>query len=114
MSSEMERCIQHCVACATACEQTITHCLMLGGEHASAHHIGLLMDCAEICRTSAAFMMHLSHHHHKTCEVCAEVCDACAKDCEQLAHGDRTMLICAETCRKCAESCHAMAGAAVY
>jgi hypothetical protein len=86
---------------------------MLGGEHADAHHIGLMMDCAEMCRTAARFMMHLSHYHQRTCEVCAELCEACAKDCERIANGDRTMLICAETCRKCAQSCHAMAGAAV-
>jgi hypothetical protein len=113
MTTEMQRCIQHCVECARTCEETITHCLMLGGKHASAEHIGLLMDCAQICGTSAKFMLHQSHFHIRTCEVCAEVCEACAKDCEQMAAGDRTMLACAETCHKCAESCHSMAGAAV-
>jgi hypothetical protein len=113
MTAEMERCIQHCIECASVCEQTITHCLMLGGKHASAEHIGLLMDCAQICETSAKFLQHQSHFHTRTCDVCSEVCDACGKSCEEMAGGDRTMLMCAEICRKCAQSCHAMEGAIV-
>jgi hypothetical protein len=113
MTAELKGCIQHCIECASVCEQTVTHCLMLGGKHASAEHIGLLMDCAQICGTSARFMQHLSHFHTRTCEVCAEVCDACAKDCEQMAGGDQTILECAKACRNCAESCHSMSRAMV-
>ena len=113
MTPEMERCIRQCIECASICEQTITHCLMLGGKHASAEHIGLLMDCAQICETSAKFMQHLSHFHHRCCEVCAEVCEACARDCEQMADGDRAMQKCAETCHQCADSCRSMSHATV-
>lgn len=109
MTADVERCIQHCMDCVNICEQTITHCLMLGGRHASAEHITLMMDCAETCHTAAKLMLHGSHFHQQLCGVCADICDACAQDCESLADGDRTMLICAETCHTCADSCRAMA-----
>lgn len=111
-TAEMDRCIQNCTDCASTCEETILHCLSLGGKHSSPEHIGLLMDCALICATSAKFMLHRSAFHHRTCEVCADVCQACAEDCERLAGSDRRMQICAEVCRKCSESCREMAGAA--
>lgn len=109
MTAEVERCIQHCMECVNICEQTITHCLMLGGKHSSAEHITLMMDCAEVCSTAAKFMLHGSHFHQRMCEVCAEVCAACAKDCESMAGGDRTMLLCAEVCNACAGSCRQLA-----
>lgn len=111
LTPDMRRCIDNCIECHKICNETITHCLLLGGKHASAEHIALLMDCADICATSARFMLHGSHHHERTCAVCAEVCEACAKDCEQMAKGDETMMRCAKMCRACADSCHKMAGA---
>ena len=108
MTAELERCIQHCMDCVNICEQTITHCLMMGGKHAAAEHITLMMDCAEVCNSAAKLMLHGSHFHQRMCEVCADICEACAKDCERLAGGDRSMLTCAETCRTCAESCRHM------
>jgi hypothetical protein len=69
-----------------------------------------MLDCAEICETSANFMIRGSELHHLTCGACAEVCDRCAEDCERMGD-DETMRRCAETCRRCAESCHRMAGA---
>ena len=110
ITAEMQRCIQRCTECHNICTQTITHCLMLGGEHADPSHIGLLMDCAQICETSADFMMRASHRHVKVCGLCEDICKACAEECERTAGGDRTMMLCAEACRRCAESCHDMSG----
>lgn len=109
MTAEMQHCIDNCTTCHNICVETISHCLLLGGEHASADHIRLLMDCAEICDVSADFMLRGSHRHDKVCGVCAEVCRDCASECERLAHGDVTMMRCAETCRQCADSCRRMA-----
>jgi hypothetical protein len=110
-SADMERCIQNCTDCAAICEETIVHCLSIGGRHAGPDHIGLLMDCALICTTSAKFMLHRSPFHTRTCDVCAEVCRACAEECERIAGSDRRIQICVEVCRKCAESCRKMARA---
>lgn len=103
--SEMQRCIENCTACHGVCVETISHCLMLGGEHASANHIRLLMDCAEICQLSANFMLRGSGRHEKTCGVCAEICSDCATECERMGKDDETMRRCAEFCRRCAASC---------
>jgi hypothetical protein len=69
MSAEMRECIQNCLDCHRICTETVTHCLMMGGEHAAAEHIGLMLDCAQICQTSADFMLRMSHFHHQTCAV---------------------------------------------
>jgi hypothetical protein len=114
---EIANCIGNCQECHEICLRTVSHCLQKGGRHAEASHIRLLLDCAEICQTSANFMIRLSELHPVTCGACAEVCRRCAEDCERMADGDAVMGRCAEICRRCAESCsrmaeHAMAGMA--
>jgi hypothetical protein len=112
MGHDMERCIEECLNCHAICTATAMHCLTMGGQHASPRHIGALLDCAEICQTSANFMLRGSPMHARTCGVCAEACERCAQECEQLANGDQQMLACAEQCRRCAESCRQMAAMA--
>ncbi len=111
-SEQMLVCIQNCQDCHRACLQTLAYCLRQGGRHAEPDHLRLLMDCADICLTSAAFMIRGSDLHGRTCGVCAEVCERCAEECERLAEGDEMMTRCAEVCRRCAESCRRMATAA--
>jgi hypothetical protein len=107
----VQECIDRCQSCEEICLETVTHCLKLGGKHAAADHISMLLACAEICDTSARFMLLGSKHHPRACDVCAEVCEACAKDCERF-DDDETMQRCADICRRCAESCRQMAKAA--
>jgi hypothetical protein len=109
ISADMRECISNCTECHAICTETAQHCLGMGGAHAAPEHIGLLLDCAQICATSADFMLRGSALHSRTCGVCAEACQRCAEDCERLAEGDETMLRCAELCRRCAESCRRMA-----
>lgn len=107
MSQDIERCISECLDCHRICLQTVQHCLEKGGKHASPEHIRLLLDCAEICQTSANFMLRGSPLHRRTCAVCAEVCTRCAESCEAI--GGEQLDDCAEACRSCAESCAQMA-----
>lgn len=107
-NQDMQQCIGECLNCHSICLQTVTYCLGMGGKHAEAQHLGLLLDCAEICQTSANFMLRGSQFHARTCGVCAEVCDACAESCEAWGD-DAQMKACAEECRRCAESCKHMA-----
>lgn len=107
-NDDMQECIDNCTDCFQVCEQMITHCLSKGGEHASANHIRLLVDCAEACKTSVGFMLRNSPYHHLTCGVCAQICTACADDCETM-NDDEMMKECIEICRRCATSCAAMA-----
>ncbi len=108
MSGDMQQCIQECLSCHSICLATVPYCLQMGDQHAQPRHVGLLLDRAEICRTSANFMLRGSDLHMRTCGVCAEVCDQCAQDCERMGD-DTQMRACAEACRRCADSCRRMA-----
>lgn len=109
-TQEMERCIDNCQECHEVCLRTASHCLEKGGRHAEVSHVRLLLDCAQVCQTSADFMIRGSDLHAATCRACAEVCERCADDCERMGD-DEMMRRCAEVCRRCAQSCAQMAGA---
>jgi hypothetical protein len=111
-SKEVQECIKDCQDCAAICVETTSHCLEMGGRHAEARHIRTLVDCAEICRVSADFMLRGSEFDTRLCGVCAEVCRSCADSCQRLAGDDELMKRCADMCRRCAESCDRMSGTA--
>jgi hypothetical protein len=103
----MQSCIDTCTECHQTClHEAMNHCLEAGGEHVAPDHFRLMMNCAEICQTSANFMLSGSALSSNVCRVCAEICDACAQSCEQI----EGMEECARVCRDCAESCRRMAG----
>lgn len=107
IDQDMQQCIQNCLDCHSVCINTVTYCLQQGEHHADVKHIALMLDCAEICQTSANFMLRNSVLHMRTCGVCAEVCDMCVMDCQRFAN-DAQMQACADVCRRCAESCREM------
>ncbi len=109
----IEQCISDCSDCYRSCTETVVRCLEMGGKHAAPDHIRLMLDCAEICRTSAGFMMRGSPLHERVCGVCADICERCAADCDGLSEDEPEMADCAATCRRCARTCREMAGAAV-
>lgn len=103
---DMQACIDACLDCYKTClSEAMGHCLEVGGAHTEKAHFTLMMACAEICRTSAHFMLMGSPDHKAICAACADICERCAQDCESL--GD--MQECVEACRRCAESCRRMA-----
>jgi hypothetical protein len=106
LSAEMTRCIETCLECYAKCLSTaMNHCLEAGGKHTEPRHFRLMMACAEICRTSAHFMLLNTPHHKHTCKECAEICNECADDCARIGGMDD----CVTQCRECAKSCAAMA-----
>ena len=107
-SERMQECIDNCSNCHAACLETVIYCLQKGGHHAEKSHVRLLLDCAEICQTSANFMLRNSPLHAITCAACAETCERCAVECEKFK-GDMQMEACARMCRTCAASCREMA-----
>lgn len=106
---DMQACIDDCLQCHERCLQdAMNHCLESGGAHVEPEHFRLMMNCAEMCRTAAHFMLSSSSLHAKVCATCADVCEACARSCEQLDD----MSACAAACRRCAASCRRMSQAA--
>lgn len=107
-SPEMRECIDNCGNCHEICLDTSMQCLETGGKHAEAGHIRVLRECAEICQTSAYFMLIRSEFHPDICAMCATICEKCAQACERF--GEDFMKACAQACRKCADSCRRMSG----
>ena len=103
----LQQCIQDCLDCHSICLVTASHCLHLGGPHAEVQHLQVLFDCAEVCRTSANFMLRRSDLYDWICTACAEVCAWCARTCARQQE-DPQMRACAEVCQRCAASCQAM------
>lgn len=105
-ANPMQTCIAACSHCHQICLQTaMNHCLQVGGKHVQADHFRLMINCAEICATSANFQLSNSAFHQQVCEVCAEVCEACVESCEAIGGMDD----CVAACEKCAASCREMA-----
>ena len=100
---EMHECIHNCEDCHDYCLHEIHDRLKKGGKSAHSRHIGILMDCVQMCHTAHDFMVRHSHLHNITCRACAEICEACAESCEEVGATE-----CAEICRRCAQSCAAM------
>lgn len=110
-NTNTQECIDNCTECGRVCLETVIWCLQQGGDHAAPSHIRLLLDCAEICRTSADFMIRGSDFHAQTCGLCADICERCAESCGEME--GETMRRCAEVCRRCVESCRRMAEAGI-
>ncbi len=107
ISKDLQECIDDCLRCYQACfGSAMTHCLEAGSQHVEPKHFRLMMACAEMCRTSAHFLLLNSPHHAHVCEECAEICAECAKDCERIGG----MEGCVAACKRCEASCRVMAG----
>jgi hypothetical protein len=105
----LEQCIENCVRCHRLCLETASRHLKGEGK-IEGPHLRLLLDCADICQTSADFMIRGSELHGETCAACAAICERCADECDR--HGDDPhMAACAELCRACAQTCREMAEA---
>lgn len=107
IDEKLRDCVNECWTCRDACQSTLTlYCLEKGGAHAAPEHVRMMLDCIQICQTSADFMTRNSAMHEYVCGACAEICDACADSCEQM--DDERMKACAKECRACAKSCRDM------
>jgi hypothetical protein len=105
---EIQQCIQNCLICHSMCLDTITYCLQNRSKYQKSAHIRLLLDCAEICQTSANFMLRESSFFSHTCAICAIICDRCAQESETFID-DAKMQSSAAVCRQCAQSCRHIA-----
>jgi len=70
--------------------------------------IQLCHDCADICVIASQFMSRDSEYAKQICNVCADIIDACAVECEKHKTMEHCKQ-CAQTCRKCATECRKMA-----
>ena len=106
-SQELLECIQSCKDCHDLCVDTAAYCLGLGGRHAAAKHMRLLLDCAQVASTTEDYMLRDSAFYEKLCALCADVCDSCAAACAAFS-GEAQMQACAGACLGCADACRRM------
>ncbi len=108
MTNKMQRCIDACMKCAQACNECFKACLNEADVGARARCISTLVDCAELCQMSAAYMTRDSQFAQAICGMCADVCERCAQECAMFK--DSHCQECAQICRDCAAECRKMAG----
>lgn len=101
--SKYASCVQICDSCAIACDSCAMACLKEPQPRALARCIALDIDCAAVCRLTAAVLARHSLFAASICRLCAEVCEACADECE--CHPEPHCRKCAEICRLCAAEC---------
>lgn len=103
----MQECINACWDCHQICLRTaLTHCLKAGGDHVGENHFRLMMNCAEVCQTSANLQLSNSTFSKQQCTLCAAVCEACCHSCEGMDGMEEVM----QACKLCAKSCNNMSG----
>jgi hypothetical protein len=105
--SEYATCIESCSRCAQACEECFNACLQEPDVQARTTMLKTLNDCAETCFQAVAFMSRNSTFAKQHCQICADICNACAVECERFK--DTHCQECARICRECAQACQQMA-----
>lgn len=103
---DFEDCMASCIQCAEACDVCAVVCLEADDIAEMEQCIALSADCAQLCRTVAAFLFRHSSLSSILCHACAQVCEACANECATYAM--RHCQDCARACRECADECRQM------
>jgi len=94
--------MEACEACSTACLSDannvgmMTRCIMMS------------RDCADMCRMASTMMCRGSEYVRQMCNMCADMCDACAMECEKHSSMMEECKQCADMCRSCAQECRNM------
>jgi hypothetical protein len=95
--------------CATECSHCAMACLDENDVKMLAGCIKLNIDCAEVCRLAASLLSRGSEHGIHLLSECAEICNACARECKKHSHMEHCRK-CAEVCFNCAEECTSVTG----
>lgn len=108
LSYNMQECVDKLLECYKVCSLCLQHCLSMGGKHVTEEHISAMIECEEMCQTSAEFLINDSKFAHELCGICARICDSCADSCLEVDENDPTMKECARVCRETADACRIM------
>lgn len=105
-----ERLLRLAVDSCTRCHNlslraAMTHCLPERGERIHEERCTLLLNCSDVCQMAANFILTGSPFTANICRMAAEICEACAESCGEVAG----MLDCVDACRGCARLCRQIA-----
>jgi hypothetical protein len=109
ISNSLAECVERCFSCAQSCTACADACLAEDMVDRLRRCIRLDLDCADICMTTGAVASRRTESSEQVVlqllEICANVCQLCAEECEEHASQHRHCKICAAECRLCEESC---------
>ena len=102
--------IGHIAMCALSCTSCADACAAEPDVEELRQCIRLCLDCADVCtmlmRVGTRHTGHNAAFLAAALELCADICEACAEECER--HHHLHCSLCAEACRKCAEDCRSV------
>lgn len=104
----MQDCLENCENCYRLCVQTLVYATHQTEKPIHEALLRLLMDCADICRATANYLMRGSDLHGSLCRVCASICERCAEFCGE-SREDAQLRLCEQVCLRCSESCAQLA-----
>jgi hypothetical protein len=77
-----------CLRAHEACEAAVAHALRADGGERVNDRVGALLDCADVCRTTARYIRYGSPLLRGTAGVAAERCARAAEACAASAHAE--------------------------
>jgi hypothetical protein len=103
-------CIEACHDCSATCLICADACLSEEMIEELRACIRLDLDCADICRATAAVLSRQAQGtFRELLAACIAACRRCGDECAKHASHHAHCRICAEVCRACAQSCeHAL------
>ncbi|WP_411679404.1 four-helix bundle copper-binding protein [Clostridium thailandense] len=107
VTNNYQSCIDACSRCAQACYECFEACVNEPDLNARRSCVKGLVECAKMCEMSVGIMSMNGQFAKEHCKMCANICDACAKECSMFK--DEHCEKCAEVCRTCADECRKMA-----
>lgn len=105
-TNKYQKCIDECKRCEQACYECFAMCLNEPDVQARKGCVQMLIECAEICKVSSAFMAMNAQHAVNVCELCAAICQKCEQECAMFK--DDHCKVCAKECKTCADECNRM------
>jgi hypothetical protein len=101
-SADKQSAVASALHCARTCyEMAMSQARQPGGKPLEVEHLALMLNCADLCETTARFLINDSPVQARVAGVCAEVCQECARHCERV----NDMNECVDACRACAVDC---------
>jgi len=97
-----------CLRAHQACEEAVAQALRTDESGGVDERVGALLDCADVCRTTARYIRYGSPLLRGTAGVAAELCTRAAEACAAAA-AVPAMAAYAEACRRAAACCRRVA-----
>lgn len=86
LNAKFRDCIEACKRCADACNTCSVACLQEENVAEMSRCVRLDLDCAAICRLAVSVMVRDSEFSKAICQLCADLCEACAEECNKHDH----------------------------